>query len=227
MPHPKLTVRKKLLFSFLVLAGLFLACELGVRIVAYSSGRGFLDNPRMFTSPFITHNSTLQPEIRGETFVIYGRTIPRRKDRNEIRVLCFGGSTTENPGIERNYPDQLEERLAREFPGHQVRVLNVGRCGYSSAHFLVNFSLRCLDVQPDIITVYENVNDLSVNYFGEQVYPDYANKYLSPYYLSYHHRTGFWAEALKISRFLRLVDTKMLNIRHEKYYAQDRGRSGL
>jgi lysophospholipase L1-like esterase len=125
------------------------------------------------------------------------------KAPGEIRVICFGGSTTVDWRAGISYPQILEERLKDTAQGRSVRVLNAGGDGFSSAHTLVNLALRNLDVRPDVITVYHNINDLSVRRFGKEVVSDYGNKYKTDFYLGMRHRTGALAALTKVSRLAR------------------------
>jgi hypothetical protein len=51
----------------------------------------------------------------------------------------------------------------------------------------------------DVVTVCENINDLSAVWFGDEVLPDYADKYLTDYYLGFRHRPGLVAGASALS----------------------------
>jgi lysophospholipase L1-like esterase len=184
------------------------------RIYTFSIGRGFSENPIWFTSPFFTTEDWPAPYKTGKVYEFKrGERIQGDKEKNEIRIICFGGSTTLNTGNQEgvSYSQLLESQLSIKFPDIKIRVLNVGGNAFSSAHTLVNFALRVLDpdIQPDIITVYHNINDLSVNYFGNETLPDYANKYLNNFYLNYHHKTGFISHFLRMSRFLRFLWYKL------------------
>lgn len=57
------------------------------------------------------------------------------------------------------YPGFLERRL-HELGYTQVRVINAGAEGYTSYESMLNFELRCLDVDPDLVIVYEGYNDI-------------------------------------------------------------------
>jgi len=179
--------------------------ELAWRVHLYQNGKGFFDDPREFSSPFFTIYEEPPPYIFSAGFWYRNGTVSRQKPANEIRIICFGGSTTVNYRAGISYTDILERRFVAEEPGYAIRVLNAGGDGYSTAHMLVNLSLRNLDAQPDIITVYENINDSSAIYFGNEVAPDYANKYLTDAYLGLRHRTGVIAEVTKVSRLARFL----------------------
>jgi len=185
----------------------FVLAELGWRSLLYFKGRGFFDDPREFTSPFFTGFDEPMPFIDGFLLRYRNGSVPREKPADEIRVICFGGSTTVNDRAGISYPELLERRLAAQFPGFRIRVLNAGSCGHSTAHILVNLSLRNLDAQPGVVTVYENVNDLSASWFGEgeEVLPDYAQKYKSGFYLGLRHRSGVLPAVARISRLARFL----------------------
>jgi lysophospholipase L1-like esterase len=193
------------LFIVLIWSVILLAAETAWRTYLYSIGRGFFDDPHKFTSPFFTIYEE-PPPFKWRTTAWYrnGR-VEFAKAPNEIRIICFGGSTTVNWRAGLSYPELIERRLAERHPRYLIRVLNAGGDGYSTAHTLVNLSLRNLEIQPDIITVYENINDLSAKDFGDQITSDYANKYKSDFFLDFRHRTGLIAALTKISRLARSV----------------------
>ncbi|MBI3769537.1 MAG: hypothetical protein HY271_13760 [Deltaproteobacteria bacterium] len=196
--------------------------EIGVRIYAYSIGRGFFDNPQSFLSPFFTTDEIPAPYADGNDRVFKeGERVTVEKRPGEVRVVCFGGSTTlpaHDPEAY-SYPHGLRDLLAERFPNATVTVLNAGGNGFSSAHTLVNLSLRVLEIQPDIITIYHNINDLSVNYFGKRATSDYGNKYLTSYYLGFRHRSGLWGALARVSRLARIATNRveLLQFGYEDY----------
>ncbi len=84
------------------------------------------------------------------------------KPRGEFRIVCIGGSTTYTSSVvdpAESYPAQLQARLHRDgFPN--VRVVNAGVPGYRSYESVLNFQLRLLDLEPDMVIVYHGVNDV-------------------------------------------------------------------
>ena len=158
-----------------MMVSLLVIAEGAWRVYLYRTGRGFFDDPHEFISPFFTTFDEPMPVITPQAFYYRNGSVPRDKPADEIRVICFGGSTTVNFRAGGSYPERIEARLTADGLG-PVRVLNAGGEGYSTAHILVNLALRNLAAKPDVITVYENINDLSAIYFGDGVEPDYANK---------------------------------------------------
>jgi lysophospholipase L1-like esterase len=173
------------------------------------AGRGFFDDQREFTSPFFTTYAEPMPFQTRTSYNFLNDYVPRKKSSTEVRIICFGGSTTVNFRAGISYAEILNNKFATYRKGYQVKVLNASSDGYSSAHTLVNFSLRNLDVQPDIITVYHNINDLSAVWVGDRIFSDYGNKYKTDFYLGMRHRTGFLAELAKISRLSRFIISKI------------------
>jgi lysophospholipase L1-like esterase len=200
----------------------FCCLELAVRVYAYSTGRGFSDHPRAFISPFFTTSEVPAPYKDGDYRVFKeGERVTPHKAEGEVRILCLGGSTTlpapDSEGY--SYVHGLRDLLSDRFPGADIRVLNAGGHSFSSAHSVVNLALRGLEVEPDIVTVYHNINDLSVNYFGDLAVSDYANKYLTPYYLSYLHRSGVLSMFERASRLWRVIVNRVqiLQFSYEHY----------
>lgn len=90
-----------------------------------------------------------------------GEPIPRVKAKNEFRIVCLGGSTTYTgwvPAPSDSYPAVIERQLNERGFDH-VRVINAGAEGWTSWETLVNFQFRVLDLQPDMIIIYQAVND--------------------------------------------------------------------
>ena len=113
-----------------------------------------------------------------------GRDVPRRKGANTFRVICVGGSTTENQYVsdDETYPAQLERLLRAKYPAATIEVLNAGLSAYSTAHTLINFQLNLVELEPDLLVVYQAINDLM-----PMGYPDFQPDYRN-FYTSYHLR---------------------------------------
>ncbi len=86
-------------------------------------------------------------------------TVP--KPDETYRIVALGGSTTYSTGSrtpEGSYPFLLQQYLNENgYPN--VEVVNAGVSGYTSYETLLNFQLRVLDLDPDLIIVYHATND--------------------------------------------------------------------
>jgi lysophospholipase L1-like esterase len=88
---------------------------------------------------------------------------PTAKPDGVYRIVVLGGSSTYDVRIEDNHQTfaaQLEEQLNDEYGFQKVEVINAGVPGYSSWEMLINFEFRVLDLEPDLVIVYEGTNDV-------------------------------------------------------------------
>ena len=172
----------------------FLAAEIGIRGADALRGRGWNSPERrkvldgsLFTAPRLFCQFRPPPgaryrvpgsEIRINALGLRGEEVSREKPQGVYRILCLGGSTTFDAqnGADVHWPLLLERKLRAEFPDLLIEVLNAGANGWSSAHSLTYFLFDGLALSPDLVIVYHNWNDLSVNFHGTPE-PDYANKY--------------------------------------------------
>jgi hypothetical protein len=117
-----------------------------------------------------------QARLSGVPYLVYGLTpgYPTQNTRGfrgpdiavvkppgVFRIVALGGSTTYGDHIARwedAYPAQLEKILRQRH--HAVEVINAGVPGYSSWEMLISFEFHLLDLQPDLLLVYEGINDL-------------------------------------------------------------------
>ncbi|MBI4596945.1 MAG: SGNH/GDSL hydrolase family protein [Candidatus Omnitrophica bacterium] len=96
-----------------------------------------------------------------------------------IRIYCVGGSTTEahDPaqGPDASWPGKLQDLLAQRFPGTAFECINAGTAGYTSAESLAEFAFRGVDLKPDLLVVYHNVNDAWTCQMVEGFRSDYSH----------------------------------------------------
>jgi len=92
-----------------------------------------------------------------------GEEIDIPKPAGQFRIVCLGGSTTYTSEVKDyrdSYPYLLEKYLRAQ--GYaDVTVVNAGAGSWSSWESLINFELRVLDLDPDLIIVYHGINDIS------------------------------------------------------------------
>jgi len=91
-----------------------------------------------------------------------GDEIAVPKPAGEFRIVCVGGSTTYDSDIEDwtlTYPSQLEQELRRRGQSN-VSVVNAGAAGWTSWESLIDFELRVLDLEPDLVIVHDALNDV-------------------------------------------------------------------
>lgn len=107
------------------------------------------------------------------------REFPKARRPNSVRLYCVGGSTMEQydpaRGPDASWPGQLQDLLSARFPGATIECLNAAVAGYTSAESLVEFALRGLDLNPDLLLVYHNVNDAWSCQMVEDFQSDYSH----------------------------------------------------
>ena len=96
------------------------------------------------------------------------------KPQGTYRIVCLGGSTTydDQVGDADTYPVQLEALLRQARPGRSIEVVNAGVPSYTSAESLASLAFVCVDLQPDAILIYDNIND-----YRPRLYPNFDPAY--------------------------------------------------
>jgi lysophospholipase L1-like esterase len=104
---------------------------------------------------------------RGQTFHnslgYRNNEFPLEKPSGVYRIVALGGSSTYDVSIENNdetFTAQLEKMLKEEYGYSNVQVINAGVPGYNSWEILVNLEFRVLDLDPDLVIIYEGTNDV-------------------------------------------------------------------
>ena len=85
------------------------------------------------------------------------------KPSGTYRIVALGGSSTYDVSIKDNaatFTEQLERLLSEDYGYQNVQVINAGVPGYNSWEILVNLEFRVLDLDPDLVIIYENTNDV-------------------------------------------------------------------
>lgn len=86
---------------------------------------------------------------------------PRAKPAGVVRVLCAGGSTTFDllaADDAAAWPSHLERLLRAR--GVRAEVWNAGFPGWTSLENLISFGLRDADLAPDVVVLFQGINDL-------------------------------------------------------------------
>lgn len=106
---------------------------------------------------------TLNQRIDHNSLGFRGRETTWAKPPGVFRIVCMGGSSVYGQTETSNattWPARLEAHLAELLPERKLEVINAGCRGYSTFEMLINFELRLVDFQPDLVIVYESINDM-------------------------------------------------------------------
>jgi lysophospholipase L1-like esterase len=100
---------------------------------------------------------------RHNSFGFRGPETTWNKPDGVWRVFCMGGSSTYGLGPtsdETNWTARLEAHLNAANPPKRVEVINGGCQGWSTHESLINLSIRGVNLQPDLVLVYQTFNDM-------------------------------------------------------------------
>lgn len=89
--------------------------------------------------------------------------LARPKPDGIFRIFALGGSTTYGIDIpaEQAYPAQLQRILRNQYGYAHVEVINAGVIAYNSYDLFAHFAYRVLDDEPNMIIIYEAINDVT------------------------------------------------------------------
>lgn len=119
------------------------------------------ENSILLPMPYV--NYLPSPTYPGHNRLGYrGPEITLPKPDDTFRIVALGGSTTYSTATsaEDAYPAQLQTILRDQYGYTNIEVINGGFIGYSSWETLVNFEFRVLELEPDMIILYDSVNDI-------------------------------------------------------------------
>ncbi len=92
-----------------------------------------------------------------------GRETSWEKPPGTLRIVTMGGSSVYGQSETKDdavWSARLEEHLRAARPGQKIEVINGGCSGWSTFEMLINLELRMVDLDPDVVLVYEAINDM-------------------------------------------------------------------
>ena len=98
-------------------------------------------------------------------------TIP--KPENLYRIVILGGSSAFDSSVKDWQKDStkvLESELRRLYDTNNIEVINGATPGWNSWEDLANFEFRVLDLEPDLILIYQGVNDVHTRLVNPSAY---------------------------------------------------------
>ncbi len=85
------------------------------------------------------------------------------KQKNSYRIICIGGSLVYGRDIGNSWPHYLQRELDEKVSKDDINfeVINAGVPGYTTFHSTVNFLTKLIDLEPDLVIMYQLFSDLS------------------------------------------------------------------
>jgi len=133
----------------------------GEALMREASQSGFMYEPHRYIG-YVPAANYQRGANRHNQWGYRGEDFPLAKPPGEYRIACLGGSTTYTSAVDdytKSFPDQLQKILrASGLP--QVKVINAGVPGWTSYESLSNYEFRLVETDPDMLLIYDGVNDM-------------------------------------------------------------------
>jgi hypothetical protein len=101
-----------------------------------------------------------------------------KKEENDVRILCVGGSTTYSSGaknINSTWPSYFEKYLQKNFIKNIIEVINCGVPAYNLLQNLIDFQTRLIFFNPDIVLIMAGLNDATAILKNTDFKTDYTH----------------------------------------------------
>ena len=223
-----LTAKQKVTLVIISFFASLVLLEIGIRTIDAVRGYGFFSDHRNQLAiedagivPFRTFGPPLYKTEGGTRYIssAHGELFPLKREPGVIRIVCLGGSTSENryameqTGI--NYPLVLQKLLRERLGNDKIEVINVAHSAYATNHSLILLAFDVISWNPDIVILSHNANDLFASYWPNFTF-DYSNKYSAGFYrgpnlrehysltnVLFQHSNLYWIVKSRISRYLK------------------------
>ena len=160
MPYKmsKKTVENLILLLASIIVGLFV-CEISARLVLFirTPGGMVFDKDIVYTYK----PNSISEYIKLNNLGAVGDDLSIEKDKNEIRIILLGGSTSFNE----DYVATVKRIVSARHRDLSFKVVSWGKPRYTSYNNKVNFEKKILSYKPDIVALYMGINDNLYNTF--------------------------------------------------------------
>jgi lysophospholipase L1-like esterase len=130
-----------------------------------------IENARTQPHPYLGYSLTPSyrskpgdaQQISHNSLGFRGRETTWEKPPGTFRIVTTGGSSVYGQSESKDeavWSARLEEHLRAALPGRDIEVINGGCSGWSTFEMLINLELRMIDFDPDLVVVYEAINDV-------------------------------------------------------------------
>ncbi len=138
-----------------------------------------------------------------------GYALPKKKPAGQFRVAFLGPSIVQlGSTFDTALPGSLKLVLQKQYPGRDIEVINAGIQSSVSRQSLVQLLLHVVDYEPDMVILYDGVNDLGLplTYESRSNFP-YNFQTMEEAWNLYReeHRASVWRIAMERSEVFRLL----------------------
>lgn len=198
-PHSSILVR--LLFLIILFSGFFLPYYLKILHIQLKGKHYLIFVIFLLLSYILASRYYYSGVLKVKRFHSFLQVHPTEqkvqvpKPKDVFRILCLGGSTTEEGRLtNESYPDFLKELLRKKYPKKKIEVINAGKYFYNTQHSIIQYLFYLKELKPDLIIFFHGVNDLITSFTT----PPYSS---SPFRKDYGHFYGALARIVYPTKF--------------------------
>jgi len=170
------------LFIILELFSRFYLCTLASplvqsKLIIYGSGQCGVQSmysPHPYLNYYGTPSYTSSDSLNMHNSLGYrGPEIILPKPQGVYRIVTIGGSSTYDTEIKDWHDDfarQLQQELQKKYNYSKIEVVNAGLGGWTTTESLINLEFKLLDIEPDLIIINHNANDLNLRFVNPSAY---------------------------------------------------------
>ncbi|OGW85953.1 MAG: hypothetical protein A3C35_07235 [Omnitrophica bacterium RIFCSPHIGHO2_02_FULL_46_11] len=109
-------------------------------------------------------------QLNTNTAGFRGREITKEKPKGVYRIFVMGGSAvfSGDQPYELTHCAILEKKLRERYPDKNIEVLNAGAHWYTTEHALIQYLFTIKDYQPDMIIMWNGINDFYRSFSPKQ-----------------------------------------------------------
>ena len=145
-----------------------------------------------------------------------GYEIPKQKPAGQLRVAFLGASAVQlGSTFETTLPGSMKTLLKNRFPGRDIEVINGGIQSCVSRQSIAHLVFTVVDYSPDIVVLYDGVNDLGLplTYDSRPNFP-YNFQTMAEAWAAYRdeHQAPLWRLMLDRSRLFTALKMRWTGI---------------
>ena len=161
----EMPLKKQVLFTAIIVIGLLIAGEIGIRVWAYYFRTSYeqynRETGRLELVPGLHYRTPEGREFRINSRGFVGPEFDETPPAGTTRIMAVGDSCTFTLGLwEIAYPAVAQNLLNVGVSGRKFEYINAGIEGYNSHYALGRIKDELLRYKPDIVTLYIGWNDL-------------------------------------------------------------------
>jgi len=142
-----------------------------------------------------------------------GYKLPKEKPAGQFRIAFLGGSVVQLASTyETTLPGSLKTLLRQKYPGRDIEVINAGIQSCVSRQSIAQLLFTLVDYHPDIVILYDGVNDLGLplTYESRPNFP-YNFQTMEEAWDAYRaeRQDSIWHLALERSNLYRLIRARL------------------